>query len=453
VIDILTDRPWARALLASFSSVVLCLVAGKVVTRYPAVDLLAFTGAILVAIFAWNRPDLFGVVLVAMLLVPYTWSPTLRSSPAPLIVLFALPGAIVGAVRLMLRGGLRLCVLDYLIVGIFASVILSEVETSSGGVLGIHTLSRTQATAILLPYVAFRLILAAWPQIIPKLPNVFILVGVGLSLFAIWEELRGSTPFATSSLNNPLLAEWERNYPRAGGVRAQATMGHPIALGSFLVIPLVFAFAQRRWRLFALLGLGEALTLSRGPYIAAIAAVLLYSILTRRVGRFLIAIAVAGTFALSIGPVGSSITNSFEAGTAEQMNANYRSTLLTTSITDLTLWGHPASPSHELYNNGPINLGDVTSEFALLPGEQGALGLLIWVGLIAAFMYTIREARRRKDSLLLMLGVALVGEWIGLLSVALITTFADAFLLTVALAATRLASPFKSATFGPEAAG
>jgi hypothetical protein len=337
-------------------------------------------------------------------------------------------------------------------VGLFASVILSEVETSAHSVLGIHSLSHTEATAILLPYVAFRLILAAWPQIIANLPGVLIVVGVGLSLVAIWEELRGSTPFVTSSFNNPLLAEWERNYPRAGGVRAQAMMGHPIALGSFLVIPLVFALAQRRWGLFVLLALGEALTLSRGPYIAAIAAVSLYSVLTRRAGRFLIITAVAATLALFIGPVGSSITNSFEPGTAEQLNASYRSTLLSTSITELTLWGHPTRPTAELYSNGQVHLRDVTSEFALLPGEQGALGLLIWTGLLAAFIYTVREARRRADSLLLVLGAALVGEWIALLSVALITTFADAFLLTVAVTATRLGLPAPLATPKPDVA-
>jgi hypothetical protein len=215
-------------------------------------------------------------------------------------------------------------------------------------------------------------------------------------------------------------------------------MGHPIALGSFLVIPLVFALAQRRWRLFATLAVGEALTLSRGPYIAALAALLLYSVLTRRAGRLAVLFAAVGTLALFIGPVRSTVSNSFQAGTAEHANADYRSALLTTSINSLTLWGKPSGETTELYGSTQTNLSDVTSELALIAGRQGLPGLLIWLGFLAAFIYLIREGKRRNDPLLLVLGTALVGEWIALLSVALITTFQDAFWLTVAMAAARL---------------
>lgn len=400
--------------------------------------IVALAAATIIAIFAWTRPELFGIALVAMLLVPYTWSPTLRTTPTPLIVLFALPGGLAGAVALALKGRLRLCVLDYLVVAIFISLLSSELATARGGILGTHSLSRSELELILLPYVAFRLVIAAWPRIISKLSVALMMTGAALSVFAVYEELRGSTPFATSGLNNPLLAQWERNYPRAGGVRAQAMMGHPVALGSFLVIPLVFAFAQRRWRLFALLALGEALTLSRGPYIAAIAALLLYSVLIKRVGRLGILLTVIGVLALFVGPVRDSVTNSFQAGTSERVTADYRATLLSTAVESLTLWGKPTVRATELYGEGPARLSDVTSEFALISGQQGVPGLLIWIGFLAAFAYVVREARRRRDSLLLLLGVALVGEWIALLSVALITSFQEAFLLTLAMAAARL---------------
>jgi hypothetical protein len=427
-------------IVMALSVMALCVMVGAAAASSYQTLVLALAGAAVIAAFACVRPSLFGVALVAMLFVPYTWSPTIRNGSTPAIVLFALPAGLAGAATLVLRGRLRLCVLDYLVVAIFANALLSEIVTLSGvDILGADALSHDELQRILLPYFAFRLILAAWPQVILRLPYALMMTGAGLSLFGIWEELNRKNFFAHSSLNNPQLALWEANYPRAGGIRVDATMGHPIAFGSFLVIPLVFAFAQRRWGLFALIALGEALTLSRGPYVAAVAVLLLYSILTRRIGRLWVLLAAVGILALFVGPVRNSVTNSFQAGTGEQRNATYRSELLTTSLTSLTLWGKPTGEASELYGSqNQSALTDVTSEFALLSGRQGVLGLTIWIGFLAGFAYTIREARQRRDPLLLILGVALIGEWVALLSVALITSFQCAFLLTVALAAARL---------------
>ena len=405
------DRP--GMLLAGLLIVmVLSVMVGAAEASHYQIFVLALAGAVVIVAFACVRPDLFGVALVAMLFVPYTWSPTIRNAPAPVMVLFALPAGLAGAAILILRGRLRLCLLDYLVVAIFVSALLSEIATLSGvGILSTRALSHDELQVILLPYFAFRLILTAWPQVIPRLPYALMMTGAGLSLFGIWEELNKTNLFAHSSLNNPQLASWEHGYPRAGGIRVDATMGHPIAFGSFLVIPLVFAFAQRRWGLFALIALGEALTLSRGPYVAAIAALLLYSILTRRIGRLGVLLAVVGIFILFIGPVQNSVTNSFQSGTSEQRTAAYRSDLLSTSLTSVTLWGKPTGEANEIYGRkGQSALLDIPSEFALLSGRQGVFGLAIWIGFLVGFAYTIREARKRRDPLLLILGVALIGE-------------------------------------------
>jgi hypothetical protein len=422
------------------------LAAGAAAASHYQIDALAVAGVAIVAVFVCVRPDLYVGVLAAMLLVPYTWSPTLKTAPAPLIVLFALPAGVAGAVVLIRRGQLRLCVLDYLVMAIFLSTLLSELATASG-LLGSRSLAHNEVEVILIPYLAFRLIFTAWPHVIPKLPMALMVTGAGLSLFAIWEALTHTNLFTHSPLNNPALAQWEVNYPRAGGIRADATMGHPIALGSFLVIPLVFAFARRRWGFFALLALGEALTLSRGPYIAVIAALFLYGVLTQRTGRLWALLAIAGVLALFVGPVRNSVTNSFQTGTREQASANYRSELLSTSLGSLTLWGQPVGETDELFaNQSQYRLTDVTSELALMSGRQGVLGVMIWFGFLAAFAYVIREARRRGDQLLLLFGVALVGEWVALLSVALITSFRCAFWLTVAITAARLTQPQPSET-------
>jgi hypothetical protein len=274
-------------------------------------------------------------------------------------------------------------------------------------------------------------------------------VGAALSIVAIFEELQHQTFIAGSALNNPQLSQWAISYQRGGAIRAQATLGHPIAFGAFLVIPLLLAFAYNRWRLFALIALGEALTLSRGPYLAAIAGVVLLGFLMKRGGRLWALVAVIAAVAVLVGPVRDSISASFQSGTTEQLNADYRSQLLGASVRSLTALGDPTPKASELFGHeGQFTLSDVTSEFALLAGRQGAIGLLVWLSLLGALAYTIRVAKRAEDLLLLTLACALVAEWLALLFVPLITSFRYAFWLTMAMAATRLASirPLQMAT-------
>ena len=230
-------------------------------------------------------------------------------------------------------------------------------------------------------------------------------------------------------------------YPREARVRAEATFGQPIAFGSFLIIPLVLAFAQRRWKILALIATGELLTLSRGPYVGALSALFLFAIVTRGVGRVAV-VAVAGALAaIFVGPVSHTIGASFSPGTTEAANALYRSDLLHASLASATLWGHPLVNSTSLFTeSGRLALTDVASQVALMVGEQGLIGLLIWVGLLLAVAQAIRIGLHRRDRLLTALGIAIVGLWISLLSVALITTFQYAFLMALALAAARLSA-------------
>lgn len=327
IIDTVSRQTRIGTSLRILAAVILSIIVGAVVTGHYGLVVVAAVGAIGVAAIACIRPTIFGVALIAMLLVPYTWSPTVTSVPVTVVVLFALPAGIAAGIIVILDKSrrLKLCVLDYLVFGLIFSAFLSEIATAGGGILGKDTLSRGEIEAILLPYLSFRLIFVSWPRLIPKIPNTLIIVGVGLSLIAIWEELTRTNIFAHSNLNNPNLASWAVEYPRGGGVRATATMGHPIALGSFLLIPLVFAFAQRRWKPFMLIAAGEALTLSRGPYIAVLVALLLYAALTQRIGRLGMVLVAIAILAFFVGPIRDSVSNSFQGGTVEQANANYRS--------------------------------------------------------------------------------------------------------------------------------
>jgi hypothetical protein len=419
---------------------VLSVLGGVAETTEYRREVLAIAVGIAVAVCVALRPKLYVFALGATLFVPYSWSPTLINAPTPAIILIALPAGIAAMIALARRGNLRPCVLDWLVLAVFISAVLSEIAVGVGaGILGSHTLSHNEAEVLILPYLTFRVILAAWPNMIESLPAVFMTVGAGLAVMAIVEAATHTNLFAHSSLNNPELVVWEHTFPRAGGIRADATMGHPIALGSFLIIPLVFAFSRRRWGIFLLLALGEALTLSRGPYVAALVALLLCSILTRQMGRFLGVVLVVAAAGVFIGPVRNSVLNSFNSGTKEAKTATYRSELLGTSLSALSLWGKPTGRTDELFaSRGEVNLPDVTSEFALMTGRQGVLGISTWIAFLAAFVYVMREALKRRDRLLLFAGVALTAEWVALLSVALITSFQYAFWLTVAMVAVRI---------------
>lgn len=407
--------------------------AALVSTSYHSLIVVVYATVIL-AVLAARWPEKFIVGLVLLLLFPYTWSPTTVSGALPPLILVALPAGLLAAIRLTLRGHLRMNILDWLVCAVVASAFVSEV-----GAGATHRYSQDLLEGLLIPYFAFRLIMTAWPNTISRLPSALMVTGVCLSGIALWEVLHGSNLFSYSSLTNPNLAQWAVNYPRAGGIRAEATMGHPIALGAFLLIPLVFAYMQRRYWLFTACIAGEVLTLSRGPYIAVIAALVLGSAVTGRLRRVWVAAAVIGALVAIVAPLQNTISESFRSGTEANANASYRSSLLETSLSSSTLLGNPTPKASSLYGHaGQFQLSDVTSEFALLAGRQGLVGLTIWVAFLVAFGYVIRVGQRRDDALLIALGVILVGEWIALLSVALITSFAATFLLIVAMTAARL---------------
>ena len=86
------------------------------------------------------------------------------------------------------------------------------------------------------------------------------------------------------------------------------------------------------------------MTLSRGPWIAAIVAVLLYASLTRglhRVWLIAVALLIVGLF---VGPVRHVVSASFQSGTVEQANASYRTQLIGSAFHSLTAVGNVPSP-------------------------------------------------------------------------------------------------------------
>lgn len=441
MLDGFLERPWAQYLLAGFASV--CV--GMALTRHTGhVWLPVIAGAALIATLTAVRPKLYAVLLPMLFLIPFTWSPTLRTGAVPPVALVILPSGILAAFVLSTRRRVPLNVLDYCVFAFVGSALISGLATGSG-----LRLAQSLAETTLVAYLAYRLTFTCWPEMHQRLATVIVLVGAALSCFGIWEVVHGSSPLTHSALNNPDLAQWTTPLLRNGTLRAAATLGHPLAFGSFLIVPLVIAFAHRRWVLLALIGAGIVCTFSRGPYIAAIASIFLYALCTRRIGRLTALAAVLTLFALFVGPVRHAVTASVVGGQSGAANALYRSQLLQTSLSGATLWGNPAPKASALYGHaGQFQLSDVASQIALMVGRQGIIGLTVWITLLLGILYAVRVGVRRGDSLLVACGVALVGEWISLVTVSLITSFEYAFLMILGLVAARLSDhgPLSAAT-------
>lgn len=430
--------PSPRALFFPLSVAALSLALGVGVATGKTLLILGLAIVALIAAVALTRPGVFGVVLVGALLIPYTWT---RGNPDA--ELLALPGVIAAFSLLLGPAKLRPNVIDYLVVAFLVSIALSGALGGQGLDLGSGSYARNEIEGLVIPYLAFRAVVAAWPRVADKLPGAFIAVGGILSALALWEELQHRALFLVSGLTNPQLSQWAVAYQREGAIRTTATMGQPLAFGTFLILPLLLAFAYRRWRMFALIALGEATTLSRGPWLGAIIALVLFGLLTNRAGRLMLIVTIITVGTLFVGPVHKSVSATFQVGTAEQANAGYRSQLVNASIRSLTVWGHPLPRASELYGRATVREGrvkptDPASEPINLAAQQGVVGLMVWLGFLIAFAYAIREARRSKDLLLLTLATALVGMWFAMLTVPLVTTFQYAFGLTLALAAARL---------------
>jgi hypothetical protein len=433
MLEAIARRDWAGYVLVAAGAVAL----GFGVTLHTGrVWLVIMAAGCAVAILAAVRPQLFTLLLGAALLFPYTWSPSVWTGAVPPVGLLILPAGLWAMVVLAKRGRLRLNRLDYCVVAIVLSALLSDAATGSG-----LRLTQSLAETLLLAYFAYRATFTAWPQMHLRLAETLVWIGAALSLLGVWEELHRSSPFTHSSLTNPALVQWTTPLLRNGALRVETTFGHPVAFGSFLIIPLLIAFAQKRWVMVGLIALGLSLTFSRGPYVAAILALFLLAWATRSVGRLAVLAVALALIAMLVGPVHHAITGSFAPGTEEAANGLYRSQLLQTSLKTATLWGNPTpNPSSLFGHAGQFQLSDVTSQFALMVGRQGIVGLGVWIAFLLALFHVVRVGRRRDDRFLLVLGVALAGEWIALLSVSLITSFQYAFLMTLAVAAARLSS-------------
>ncbi len=144
-----------------------------------------------------------------------------------------------------------------------------------------------------------------------RISTAFVTVAAGLSLIAIFEYSRHWLLYAS------LPAWWGTTWglghylDRGGALRAQATMGQPINLGYVLAIAFVLALPRsqyggrprRRLPMLILIAGGLFASLSRGPWLGAIAGCLIYLALKPKAARTLLITLFLGAFTIVVLPL------------------------------------------------------------------------------------------------------------------------------------------------------
>jgi len=406
------------------------LVAAALV-RSPAA-LLALVAAAVAASVAIPRPAIALAAAPFLMALPYTWSPsvpTISGAPGVLVPLvlfvFALP---------RLRG-FRFLRMDALVVAIAVTPAL--ISLGQGG--AIHT-AQFLAPDVIAPYFGFRAFMhAAGDDVVERVvPGAIVSVGVAVALLGIIETTSGTNPATKLYGNQALLEQWGHPIMRAGLLRAQSTFGHPVAFGTFLVIPLAYALTRRRrWALpIAVLAIADALTLSRGPWLAAIVVVVLVAAAER--GMWLRAGALAllsGIALFVVAPLHRLAGETLDATTAAGQAAAYREGLLVTSLRHLTLLGHPYGDLSRALANFP----DVTSLIATTAISTGVVGLFE-LALLAAFAVHAyrRSVALASDRLLTAASVAVLGQLVALATMTFITSYQYFFWFSFAVLVWRM---------------
>lgn len=131
-------------------------------------------------------------------------------------------------------------------------------------------------------------------------------VGVLVALAAALEILTGWTPFG-------LAAGGEGDVPLLRGdyQRAELGFGHPLALGLFLVLAFGTALVQHRFLASAVIAGGAVATVSRGPIIAIVVALLVFALSRASLKRLVVVASIVALLLVAPGPFPSFLRGFF----------------------------------------------------------------------------------------------------------------------------------------------
>lgn len=238
-------------------------------------------------------------------------------------------------------------------------------------------------------------------------------------------------------LEKTLDVSWKlsRYLARDSALRAQASAGQPIPLGYVIAVAIGFSMylrrsvcGGRRWLLgMGLLTVGLLSTLSRGPWVGALAAVLVFIVSSPHPARSIMRFAVAAALIVPLvmaAPVGEQILGYLPwVGSADTKTVDYRAQLLQQSIVVIMQNPYFGAPDY-IYASELQDLAtgtgfiDIVNTYVAVAMAQGLISLSLFVGVFVATLIGIVGAMKNitnRESETYFLGQGLLAALIGIL--------------------------------------
>lgn len=254
-----------------------------------------------------------------------------------------------------------------------------------------------------------------------------------LGLVAVFELLRHWKLY--TAMTGALGLSWGYgNYlGRDGLLRAAASAGHPIVLGYVMTVGLgcwLYLRGEKKLTLrssapMLLMGAGLLATLSRGPWVGAVAMVLAFVFTGRSGMRKVLHLVLAGTAALAamatLG-IGQRVLNLLPfIGQTEAGNVEYRQRLIDNAliVIERNLWlgstNYRQTPEMQAMIQGE-GIIDIVNTYISVALNYGVIGLALFVGFFASILWSLwrKQAHLTTNDERRTLGRSLLATLVGI---------------------------------------
>lgn len=263
----------------------------------------------------------------------------------------------------------------------------------------------------------------------------FLLAIMIIALFAVFESLKGWLLYSSVVRELQLAKAYTGYMGRGDLIRAIVSTGHPIALGYLMIVGMGLFFLLQyyipqkniRWLGMTLLIAGLIASLSRGPWVGAVALIVIFIATGRYAARRFMMLTLVVMLVFSFGsmlPGGEKLINLLPfIGSTDKQNIDYREDLLTNSM--IVIKRNPwfgstdylSTPEMEAMRQGE-NIIDIVNSYIGVALDQGFTGLSLYVSFFALTMLGIYRAMRSiqdRDGEEYLLGRALLATLVGIL--------------------------------------
>lgn len=437
----------AAGTLATFAAAATVFAAAS--GRLPVELLTAAAVGVVLARLATARPQTALMLGLAVIIcVPvyygrYVGGTQLGITPVVVVSTLLLPLALREAHRLRL-GPLDVCVLTFVGLRTLSYVLNFE---------GAFGLTVSLGLIVLLPYSVFRVLLLL-PGALRAASWGVAGAAVPLALVALRERTGTPNPFFTWVTPDYQADEWAKVTSRLSGARVEASFGHPIAFGMYLalVFLLLVALALTAHRGWARAGCFVAMplvlvalvmTLSRGPILMVLVALPLFMLSQasrldpRRVRAVLLSSVALGLVIVQNSGTLAQLREDSSGASTTASSARFRLEILeiVRDPAQFSLLGQASDAdvgvTQAVYSR--VGVVSVDNAYALLYLSSGALVVVAFVAV--AILVWRTAAARGLEVLQRAWAVSVAVATLNLLTVNLLTNYADLFWIGVAVVA------------------